>query len=213
MKQRNTARLLHLQDSSLREQPPASPPERDSAEDESEPRSDNQRKYIDGNRIRCGTCDNGTVSRCEVSNGEEGVGSIIKQRNPARLLHLQDSSLCGLPPASPPKRPRAKVQKELQTTDQRKEDRLFPFDGSRERKSRDNGKVSRCEVSGGDEGVGSIMKQRNTARLLRLQDSSLCGLPPASPLERDSAEDEVELRSTDPRKEAHRWYCIVKCVV
>ena len=213
MKQRNTARLLHLQDSSLREQPPASPPERDSAEDESEPRSDNQRKDIDGSRIRCGSSDNGTVSRCEASNGEEGVGSIIKQRNPARLLHIQDSSLCVLPPASSPERPRAKVQKEQQTTDQRKEDRLFQFDGSRKRKSRDNGKASRCEVSGRDEGVGSIMKQRNTARLLHIQDSSLCGLPPASPPERDSAEDEAELRSTDPRKEAHRWCRIVKCVV
>ena len=206
IKQRNPARFLHLQDSSLHELPPASPPEQHSAKDESEQRSVNQRKYIDGSRVRCGELDNGSVSRCEASNEKEGVGSIIKQRNPARLLHLQDSLLCELLPASSPERPSAKVQKEPHTTDQRKEDRQIQFDGSRERKSCDNGKVSRCEVSGGDAGVGSIMKQRNTARLLRPQDSSLCELPPASPPERDSDEDEAELRSTDPRKEVHGWW-------
>ena len=214
IKQRNPARHLHLQDSSLCELPPVSPLERDSAEDESEPRSANQRKeYIEGNRICCGSQDKGTVSRCEAITGEEGVGSIIKQRNPARPLLLQDSSHCELPPASSPVRPSAKVQKEQNTTDQRKEDRQIQFDESRELKSRDNGKVSRCEVSGGDEGVGSIMKQRNPARPHRPQDSSLCEPPPASPPKRDCAKDRVELSSSDPRKVVHGLLCqLVECV-
>ena len=96
-------------------------------------------------------------------------------------------------------------------TDQGKADRRIQIDGSRVRSDRDNGAVSRCEVSGGEKGVGSTMNQRNTARLLHLQNSSLRRLPPSSPPERDSAKDEKEPRSTDPRKEEpgapHRGRC------